>query len=186
MHFLKSSASVSRSSAWRLTFLWRCGILNIEKSVFLKVIKMNITKVEKDKKQYLSLLLLADEQEDMIDRYLENGTMYILDDNGIKAECVVIDVGNRVLEIKNIATVSEFQGNGYGRQLIDFLAEFYTNDFDVLQAGTGDSLLTIPFYEKCGFKRHHTVKNFFVDNYDRPIIECGIQLIDMIYLQKQI
>ncbi len=111
---------------------------------------MKIREIKKDKKQFLSLLLLADEQEDMIDRYLENGTMYVLDDNGVKSECVVIDVGNRILEIKNIATYSEFQGNGYGRKLIDFLAEFYTIDFDVLQVGTGDSPLTIPFYEKCG------------------------------------
>lgn len=147
---------------------------------------MEIREVKKDKKQFLSLLLLADEQEDMIDRYLENGTMYVLEDNGVKAECVVIDVGNNILEIKNIATSSEFQGNGYGRKLIDFLTEFYKNDFDFLQVGTGDSPLTIPFYEKCGFKRHHTIKNFFVDNYDHPIIECGIQLVDMIYLRKPI
>ena len=39
-----------------------------------------------NKKEYLDLLLLADEQEDMIDRYLERGTMYILEDNGVKAD----------------------------------------------------------------------------------------------------
>ena len=33
--------------------------------------------METDKKQYLSLLLLADEQEDMVDRYLERGFMYV-------------------------------------------------------------------------------------------------------------
>ena len=38
----------------------------------------NIKEVKENKKQYLDLLLLADEQEDMIDRYLEKGTMYIL------------------------------------------------------------------------------------------------------------
>lgn len=48
---------------------------------------MEIREVKENKKQYISLLLLADEQEDMIDRYLERGTMYILDDDGIKAEC---------------------------------------------------------------------------------------------------
>lgn len=48
----------------------------------------------------------------------------------------------------------------------------------------GDSPLTIPFYEKCGFTRSHTVKNFFTDNYDHPIYECGIHLVDMIYLQR--
>ena len=34
---------------------------------------MKIRKVETDKKEYLPLLLLADEQEDMIDRYLDRG-----------------------------------------------------------------------------------------------------------------
>ena len=118
---------------------------------------MEIREIIDNKKQYLSLLLLADEQETMIDRYLENGTMYVLNDNGIKAECVVTDAGNRILEIKNIAVYPEFQGKGYGKKLLDFLEEFYTEDFDILQVGTGDSPLTIPFYEKCGFKRHHVI-----------------------------
>ncbi len=73
---------------------------------------------------------------------------------------------------------------GYGRRLIEALAELYASDFDTLRVGTGDSPLTIPFYEKCGFQRHHTIKNFFVDNYNHPIFECGIQLIDMIYLEQ--
>lgn len=74
---------------------------------------MTIIEVIKNKKQFLSLLLLADEQENMIDRYLERGTMYVLNDNGVKAECVVTDEGNGILEIKNIATVPEYQGKGY-------------------------------------------------------------------------
>lgn len=147
---------------------------------------MEITEVKEDKKRFLSLLLLADEQENMIDRYLERGTMYILNDNGIKAECVVTDEGNRILEIKNIAVNPEFQGKGYGKKLIDFLTEFYSENFDTLQVGTGDSPLTVPFYEKCGFKRHHIIKNFFTDNYNHPIFECGVQLIDMIYMQRPI
>lgn len=147
---------------------------------------MEIREVKENKKEYISLLLLADEQEDMIDRYLELGTMYVLDDCGIKSECVVTDEGSRILEIKNISVYPEFQGRGYGRNLISFLSEFYKEDFDILQVGTGDSPLTIPFYEKCGFKRHHIIKNFFVENYDHPIFECGVQLIDMIYLQRDI
>ena len=51
-----------------------------------KVRLMKIIEVKKNKKQYLDLLLLADEQEDMIDRYLDNGKMYVLDDNGVKCD----------------------------------------------------------------------------------------------------
>ncbi len=145
---------------------------------------MKIREVTENKKQYISLLLLADEQEDMIDRYLDKGIMYVLDDKGIKGECVVTDEGDGVLEIKNIAVLPECHGKGYGRILIEYIAERYRSQFSVLQAGTGDSPLTIPFYEKCGFVRHHTVENFFTDNYDHPIIEAGIQLIDMVYLRR--
>ena len=145
---------------------------------------MVIIEVTENKKQYLDLLLLADEQEDMIDRYLDKGRMYVLDDNGIKCECVITDEGNGVLEIKNIATVSEHQGKGYAKALIDFVVKKYKEQYTVLQVGTGDSPLTIPFYEKCGFVRSHSVPNFFTDNYNHPIFECGIQLVDMVYLQR--
>ena len=86
---------------------------------------MEIRKVETDKKRYLDLLLLADEQEDMVDRYLERGTMYVLEDGGVKAECVVTDERNDILELKNIAVEPDFQGKGYGKALIDFLIETY-------------------------------------------------------------
>ena len=79
---------------------------------------MRIVEVTENKKQYLDLLLLADEQEDMVDRYLYNGKMYVLDDDGVKCECVVTDEGNGILEIKNIATVPPFQRKGYAKALI--------------------------------------------------------------------
>lgn len=147
---------------------------------------MQVTEVKYNKKQYLSLLLLADEQESMIDRYLEKGTMYVLDDGGPKSECVVTDEGNGVLEIKNIATAPGFRGKGYGKALLAFIENCYRGQYSILQVGTGDSPLTIPFYEKCGFIRSHRIKNFFTDYYDHPIYEDGVQLVDMIYLQKEL
>ena len=145
---------------------------------------MRIVEVTENKKQYLDLLLLADEQEDMVDRYLYKGKMYVLDDDGVKCECVVTDEGNNILEIKNIATVPEYQGKGYARALIEFIINNYREQYSILQVGTGDSPLSIPFYEKRGFVRSHIIPNFFTDNYDHPIYESGIQLVDMVYLQR--
>ena len=147
---------------------------------------MKIQEVIDHKKAYLDLLLLADEQEDMIDRYLECGTMYVLEDDGVKAECVVTDEGGGILELKNIAVVQDCQGKGYGKALVDFLVRTYRGQYMVLQVGTGDSPSTIPFYESCGFRRHHLVKNFFTDHYDHPICEGGVQLVDMVYLQREL
>lgn len=147
---------------------------------------MKIREVNENKKQFISLLLLADEQESMVDRYLKKGTMYVLEDGNVKAECVVTDEGNGILEIKNIAVDPKNQGKGYGKMLIDFLIRKYADRYSVLQVGTGDSPLTIPFYEKCGFIRSRSVPNFFTDNYDHPIYDGGVQLIDMVYLQRRL
>ena len=147
---------------------------------------MNITKITHNKKAYLPLLLLADEEEAMLDPYLERGSMYVLDDGGVKAECVVTDEGSGILEIKNLAVEPAFQKHGYGKALIDFIAARHKNTHRILQVGTGDSPSTVPFYEKCGFTRSHIVKNFFTDNYSRPIYDGGVLLKDMVYLRKQL
>ena len=144
---------------------------------------MDIIQITENKKLYIDLLLLADEQEDMIDKYIDSGDMFILDDNGVKAECIVVKLNENEYELKTIAVNPEFKGQGYGKQLIDFLFEHYHGK--VMYVGTGESLLTIPFYKKCGFIESHRIKNFFIDNYDHSIFECGKQLVDMVYLKRE-
>lgn len=52
--------------------------------------------------------------------------------------------------------------------------------------GTGEVPSILSFYENCGFTRSHLIKNFFTDHYDHPMFEEGIQLVDMIYLKKEL
>ena len=140
-----------------------------------------------NKRDYLPLLLLADEQENMIDLYLYRGPMFVLDEDGIiKGECVVTDEGDGVLEIQNLAVAQEYQGKGYGRQLIEYVVNYYKDRYKVLQVGTGDSPLTVPFYEHCGFVQHHIIKNYIIDHYDQPIFDGGKQLIDKVYVRMKL
>ena len=145
---------------------------------------MKFYEITENKKQNMDLLLLADEQEDMIDRYIQDGRVYVLDDNGVKSQAVVVRLNDDQLEVKNLATVPEFQGRGYGRKLLSYIAQLYEGSGKELLVGTGDSPLTVPFYEKCGFRRSHILENFFIDNYDHPIFEDGVQLVHMVYLKK--
>jgi ribosomal protein S18 acetylase RimI-like enzyme len=144
---------------------------------------MEIRKVAGDKKEYITLLLLADEQEDMVDKYLERGEMFVLDDEGVKAECVVTKESDGVYELKNIAVQPEQQRKGYGKALIEFLSSHYT-DCGTLLVGTGDIPSALNFYKRCGFVESHRIPNFFTENYDHPIYEDGEQLVDMIYLKR--
>jgi len=147
---------------------------------------MRIEKITKNKKQYLDLLLLADESENMIDKYLESGDMFVIFDDDVKTVCVVAKIDKETCELKNIATYEKYQGRGYGKALIKYISDYYKNDYKIMQVGTGYTPAILPFYENSGFKISHRVKNFFTDNYDHPMFEDGIQLIDMVYLKKKL
>ena len=143
-----------------------------------------LTLVTEGKKRYLPLLLLGDEQESMIDRYLEEGALYIWKEGEETAGvCVVADQGNGVLELKNIAVAPRFQRRGIGRAMIEALAKRYRGSYRVLLAGTGEAPSTLGFYQHCGFTYSHRVKDFFLQ-YDHPIVEEGVQLKDMVFFER--
>lgn len=149
---------------------------------------MYIVQITEKKKQYLDLLLLADEQEEMIDRYLERGDMFVLQDehkNAIAVAVVTVE-GDNVVELKNLAVLKEEQGKGYGKRMIEYVCKFYSEKYRILFVGTGDVDVTVGFYKHCGFTYSHRVKNFFIENYDHPIYEDGVQLKDMVYLSRNI
>lgn len=77
----------------------------------------------------------------------------------------------------------EYHRNGYGKKLIEYIFANYS-DCKEMYVGTGDCPSALSFYTNCGFTESHREKNFFVDNYDHPMYEDGIQLVDMVYLKK--
>ncbi|WP_010663773.1 GNAT family N-acetyltransferase [Marinilabilia salmonicolor] len=145
---------------------------------------MKIEKIPSNKKQHIDLLLLADESEDMIDRYLERGDMFALYDQDLKTVCVVAAIDEATCELKNIATYEKYQRKGYAKALINFISHYYKDSFETMLVGTGDTPAILSFYESCGFEKSHIIVNFFTDNYDHPMFEDEVQLIDMVYLKK--
>jgi N-acetylglutamate synthase-like GNAT family acetyltransferase len=146
---------------------------------------VTIKEIKSNKKDYLSILLLADPCEEMIDLYLDKGDMYVLDDeNKTICEAVVIKISNTECELKNIATDEEYQMKGYAKKLVDYLFNVYKNEYKVMFVGTTST--AIPFYNKLGFNYSHTVDNFFTDNYPEAIFEGDVQCVDMIYLKKDL
>lgn len=134
-----------------------------------------------NKRAFLPLLLLGDEQEDMIERYLDRGTLWTLRDGGrLRAVCVVTEESGGDFEIKNLAVAPESQRRGYGRAMVEHMVRQCRGRGRRLLVGTGDSPLTVPFYEACGFRECGRIKNFFPDYYDHPIYEAGRRLVDMV------
>ena len=147
-----------------------------------------IKQVSTNKKQFLSLLLLADEQESMIDRYLDRGDLFVMYVNEATwiAVAVVTEEEEGVYELKNLAVDPVYQRKGIGRQMVNFLCRHYQQTGHTLLVGTGDSRQTVSFYQSCGFTYSHTLPSFFTENYDHPIVEDGKVLTDMIYFRKDL
>lgn len=156
-------------------------------NLFINIYLMQIRLVSTGKKRFLPLLLLADEQESMIDRYLERGDLYVMYDKLLTepvAVAVVTDEGKGIRELKNLAVAPHWQRKGYGRQMVEYLCQRYQNVCHTLMVGTGDSRMTISFYQSCGFVYSHTVPDFFTLHYDHPIVEDGKVLKDMYYFSR--
>ena len=140
---------------------------------------MEIIKITQNRERYLPLLLLADEQYDMLLKYLHRGDMYAMHEGGAAvAVCIVTDEGGGVAEIN--------RRTGCGRRMVEFIKGVCRGTHSRLQVGTGDSPLTVPFYEACGFRRARVVKDFFTQNYDHPITEGGVLLRDMVYFELEL
>lgn len=121
----------------------------------------------------------------MIDRYLDMGRMFRLLEDGVK--CIaVVELNATECELKNIATYPQAQGKGYGQAMIAYLFDTFLGKYKTIYVGTGDVPKVLRFYNQCGFRESHRVKNFFINNYDTPIIEEGIQLRDMVYLRADV
>lgn len=131
------------------------------------------------------LLLLADQTIDAINKYLFDSTIYV----GRKNKDVIgvfclYKIDNQTMELKNIAIKPEFQNQGYGSIFMDFIKGVVKGKYHNLIVGTPDiATLQINFYQKNGFVKFDTRKDFFVENYQQPIFENDIQLKDMVLLK---
>lgn len=137
------------------------------------------------------LLLLADETIEGINKYLFDSEVYVAKRND-KEDPVGVFCLYRVdadtIELKNIAVTETCQGCGIGSSLIDkavTIAE--AKGYKQIILGTADcGVKQIRFYEKNGFVKYDIKKNYFLDIYDTPIYENGIQLKDMVMLKRRL
>ena len=140
-------------------------------------------RIGQDKKRFLSLLLEADPCEGMIDRYLEDGELFVLrEGETVLCAAVVKPVSGTECELKNIAVPESLRGRGWGSMMLRWLFDRYAKEYAAMLVGTSES--AAPFYESAGFSYSHTVPEFFTKNYPEPIFEGDAQCIDMIYYRK--
>ena len=138
----------------------------------------------KDKKKNLDLLLLADPEEEAIDKYINDCEVFEFYYRDILiGQGAIKQLSSTTYEIKNFAIYEKFHNCGYGKILINLLCKKYLENFKNIEILVGTSEQGVGFYKKCGFQFSHIIKNFFITNYKQPIFENGIQCKDMFYLK---
>lgn len=148
---------------------------------------MEFREIIENKTEFLPLLLIGDEQQEMILRYLSRGRLFALYDPQLCAVGVLTDEGNGCCELKNLAVEPARQRCGYGSRMVEFIISVAARQgYRTLRVGTGEVPSTLRFYAHCGFRPAGRIPDFFTRNYDHPIVEEGILLRDMILLEREL
>jgi ribosomal protein S18 acetylase RimI-like enzyme len=146
---------------------------------------LKIQKIDNKDEVPFNLLLLADETLDAIYKYVFQSEVFIANhqDELIAVFCLY-PVDESTIELKNIAVVEHCRSKGFGSRLIDYIKSYARGKYRRIVVGTAaQGWEQIRFYERNGFVKYGVRKDFFLLNYDRPIIENGIQLRDMVMLE---
>ena len=131
------------------------------------------------------ILLLADETKESINKYVFDSQVYAVSMNGINiAAFCLLSVDEGTVEIKNIAVIKDFRNRGVGSEIIRFIRDVCKkSNSSLIVATAAEGIDQIRFYERNGFEKFDTIKNYFLDQYPDPIYERGVLLVDLVLLK---
>lgn len=137
----------------------------------------------------MELLLLADPSEEKVRDYMKRAQCYVLEQDGkIAGVYSLLPTRPRKVELINIAVDEAEQNKGYGKALIRHAVDIARNQgYRTIEVGTGNSSLAqLALYQKSGFRMTHIDRDFFLRHYEEPIVENGIQCVDMVRLSREL
>lgn len=171
-----------------LKYRWQGHDEKIIKGILpMKSVVLNI--VERQKRiLFLDYLLLADESEEIVKEYINDGEMFSIHYKGNLAGVVLFTFHpNQTVELKNLALAEEYRGSGIGKSVMNEVFEIYrAKGLHQMIVGTANSSISnLAFYQKAGFRILEIKKGFF-KKYPTPIYENGIQALDMVMFKKDL
>lgn len=149
---------------------------------------MSITVITNTNEYPWELLLLADPERGKVERYLASSKVFLFREKETVIGVMAIQKqGDHQYEIMNLAVDEDSQGQGVGRQLLNYgIADLRqeTNPVRVI-IKTGDiSGPALGLYQSLGFTVKEVVNNYFIDHYSEPIYEEGQLLKNQLILEK--
>ena len=151
--------------------------------------KLDIRKLGHSEKPPMDLLLKADPSEAMIEKYLYAGDCYIAEsEEELIGVFVLLPNSAHEIELMNISVLDKYQHQGVGKDIIKYVARIAKLEgYEDLIVKTADvSKDAQEFYKKMKFEYDFTVKGYFIQYYEEPIMENGEQAIDQIVFRKKL
>ena len=135
--------------------------------------------------EHMTLLLEADPSEGIIrDVFTQSRAYEIRVGQTLAGVMLLVRPNTDTLEIANISVDRAYRRQGLGSRLIDRAKmESVRLGLERLEVGTGStSFGALCFYQTCGFRMDRIERDYFLNRYQRPIVENGIPLRDMVRL----
>ena len=140
--------------------------------------EVSIFKLSDQSKAPYDLLLLADPHKESIEKYLSNGTCFIVEnDNEDVIGCYVLKSNSPIeVEIVNIAVEERYQGKGIGKQMLNHAIDYaHGCGYTKLAIGTANSsIYQLYLYQKIGFDIDRIEKDHYLHFYPDTLEENGI------------
>lgn len=132
----------------------------------------------------MELLLIADPSEKSIQTYLKNSLCFVAEKSGKRVGIYVLQsLSSSSFELMNIGVIPEFQGKGIGAALLQHAIETAKEKrAKRLELGTGTFGYQLSFYQKAGFRVVGVERDYFLNHYDEPVFENGLQHKDRLKL----
>lgn len=146
-----------------------------------------IEEIIKTKLNYASLLCESDPNINLVENYLRDGRLFAYFENQTPLAFIAIkEINDTTLEIKNLLTLENYRGHGYGKALLQYIEKLYQNKTTFLIGTANSSMTNMLIYTKLGYHYNHKIENFFIDYYPQEIYENGMQATDLLYFIKTV
>lgn len=148
-----------------------------------------IKTIEHVSEAVMDLLLVADPSRGQVEGYLVNSTIFVYEDGDEVVGVIVLKMHDESYsEIMNVAVRESHRGQGIAKQLmkhaVDVSRDASMSHVDIATANS--SINQLALYQKSGFRISEINKNHFLDHYETPIWENGIQAKDQLVLTYEL
>lgn len=144
------------------------------------------------RERYLPLLLLADESQEQVRSYMQDGELYAFVGHDARAVGIVLTIPaeDGSVELKAVAVDAAQQNRGTGRSMLAaVLEELRRRGVRRVIVGTANAGIgQLAYYQKAGFRLQRIERDFFSPARGYPAVmeDNGIRLRDMVWMDLEL